>query len=108
LSVPDNTTVTLTVLLAVRPSGAETSTKNVYMVLNVIVLASRVNALVVIVVALPNSPQSVPKLFKDPIVHVHWWIQERVKVKMILMDNIRWFLVVSNEVIQGTESQSKY
>jgi hypothetical protein len=62
---------TLTVLLAVRPSGAETTTKNVYVVLNAITLALSVNAPVEIVVALPKSPHSVPKFFNDPTVQVH-------------------------------------
>jgi hypothetical protein len=72
LLVPDNTVITLTVLLADRPSGAETTTKNMYIVLDTIVFSLSVNLLVVIVVALLNSPHSVPKLIKDPIVHVHW------------------------------------
>jgi hypothetical protein len=35
--------ITLTVLLAERPSGAEATTKNMYLVLNAIILALSVN-----------------------------------------------------------------
>jgi hypothetical protein len=47
--IPEDTATTLTVLLAERPSGAEATTKNMYLVLNAIILALSVNIPVVIV-----------------------------------------------------------